>query len=156
MSKAAYILGVKISWDRSKNLVSLSKEPYIKKILELFKMQDCKLIDTSIEKGDTLSQKLCPKTSDEKEQMNKVPCLRVIGSLMYDIMCTRPDIYHVVGMTNRYQSNPTQAHWKAVKRILRSLKGTIDYSLCYQGNDMWLKDYKNVDWGGDLDVRKSI
>ena len=73
-------------------------------------MQDCKPIGTPLEKGDTLICKLCPKTSKENEQMNKVPYLSAIGSLMYVMICTRPKIYHVVGMTNRYQSNPGQAH----------------------------------------------
>ena len=70
MGEATYILGVNISKDRSKNLVSLLQEPYIKKILERFKMQDCKPIDTPMEKGDTLSRKLCPKTLEENEQMS--------------------------------------------------------------------------------------
>ena len=46
---------------------------------------------------------------------------------MYVMMCTRLDIYHVVGMTNKYQYNPSQAHWKEMKRILRYLKCTVDY-----------------------------
>ena len=155
IGEATYILGAKISRDRSKNLVSVSQEPYIKKILERFKMKDCKPIDTPLAKGDTLSRKLCSKTSKEKENMNKVSYLIVIGSLMYAMMCTRLHIYHVVGMASRYLSNPGQAHWKAIKRVLRYLKGTIDYSLYYQGNDLQLKGYTNVDWGRDLDERKS-
>ena len=71
------------------------------------------------------------------------------------MVCTRLDICHVVGMASRYQSNPSQEHWKVVKRILRYLKGIIDYSLCYQGNDLQLKGYIDADWGGDLDERKS-
>ena len=49
--------------------------------------------------------------------MNKVPYLSVVGSLIYVMMCTRSDICHVVGMANRYQSNPSQTHWKAIKKI---------------------------------------
>ena len=63
MGEAAYILGVKISRDRSKKFGSLSQEQYIKQILEQFRMQDCKPIDTPMEKSDTLSQRLCTKTS---------------------------------------------------------------------------------------------
>ena len=87
--------------------------------------------------------------------MSKVPYLIAVGSLMYVMMCTRPDICHVVGMTSRYQSNPRQEHWKAIKRILRYIKGTTEYSLCYQGKDLRLKGHTDVDWGGDLDERKS-
>ena len=74
---------------------------------------------------------------------------------MYAMICTRLDICHVVGMASRYQSNPGPEHWKAIKRILRYLKGTSDYLLCYQGNYLQLKGYTNVDWGGDLDEGKS-
>ena len=155
MGEAAYILGVKISRNRSKKLLSLSQESYIKKILERFQMQACKPIDTPIAKIQALSRRLCPETLQEKEQMKRVPYASAVGSLMYAMMCTRPDICFAVGMVSRYQSNPGQAHWKAVKRILRYLKGTADYSLCYQGNDLQLRGYTDADWGGDLDERKS-
>jgi transposase InsO family protein len=155
MGEATYILGVKISRDRSKRSLSLSQEPYINKVLERFNMKDCKPIDTPISKGEVLSQNLCPKTPQEKEQMKNVPYASAVGSLMYAMMCTRPDICYAVGMVSRYQSDPGQAHWKAVKRILRYLKGTAGYSLCYQGGDMQLRGYTDADWGGDLDERKS-
>ena len=58
--------------------------------------------------------------------MEKVPYASLVGSLIYVILCTRPDISYAVGMVSRYQSNPGKAHWKAVKRILRYLKGTMD------------------------------
>ena len=61
-------------------------------------------------KSETLSQRLCPKTSEEKEKMSKVPYLSEVGSLMYAMMSTRFDIYHAVAMASRYQSNPSQEH----------------------------------------------
>ncbi|XP_042973079.1 secreted RxLR effector protein 161-like [Carya illinoinensis] len=71
------------------------------------------------------------------------------------MMCTRPDICYTVGLVSRFQSNPGLAHWKAVKRIMRYLKGTADYVLYYQGLDLQLKGYSDADWGSDLDERKS-
>ena len=76
---------------------------------------------------------MCPKTPEEKEKMSIVPYASAVGSLMYAMMCTRPDICYVVGLISRFQSNPGQKHWMAVKRILRYLKGTSDYMLCYLG-----------------------
>ena len=73
MGEAAYILGVKISRDRSKKLLSLSQEPYINKILERFQMQHSKPIDTPIAKVEGLSRRMCPKTPQEEEYMRKVP-----------------------------------------------------------------------------------
>ena len=155
MGEAVYILGVKISRDHSKKLLSLSQDSYINKILERFHMQHSKPIDTPIAKGEGLSRRMCPKTPQEEEYMRKVPYTSAVGSLMYAMMCKRPDICFAVGMVSRYQSNPGPVQWKAVKRILRYLKGTATYSLCYEGNDLQLKGYTDADWGGDLDERKS-
>ena len=150
-----YILGVKISRDHSKRLLSLSQETYINKVLERFNMQNCKPLGNLIAKGETLSKRMCPQTQQEVERMNNVPYASAVGSLMYAMLCTRPDICYVVGLVSRYQSNPGEAHWKAVKRILRYLKGTMDYSLCYQGKDLLLREYTDVDWAGGVDQRKS-
>ena len=79
---------------------------------------------------------MCPKTPQEKERMPRVPYANVIGSLMYVMMCTRPDISYVIGLVSRYQSNPGHKHWSAIKTILAYLKGTADYSLCYQGDGL--------------------
>ena len=118
-------------------------------------MQSCKPIDNPIAKGEGLSLKLCPKTPEEVNEMKNVPYASAVGSLMYAMMCTRPDICYAVGLVSRYQSNPGQAHWKAVKRILRYLKGTANYTICYQGRDLRLMGYTDTDWGGDLDEREA-
>ena len=54
----------------------------------------------------------------------------IIGALLY-LTATRPDIMQAVGMVPRFQSSPKQSHLAAVKRILRYLKGTTDFSLWY-------------------------
>ena len=87
---------------------------------------------TLIAKNHELSYKKCPQKAKEKERMKKVPYANAIGCLMYVMMCIRPDIYYVVGLISKFQSNPGIMHWKAVKRVLRYLKGTVDFSLCYQ------------------------
>ena len=156
MGEASYILGVKIQRNRSKRLVSLSQEHYIKKLLERFNMKDCYPIDIPYARGEYLSKEMGPKTSKEKEKMSNVPYSSAVGSLMYATMCTRPDICYAVSMVSRYQANPGMKQWRAVKRILRYLKGTIDYSLCYQGKELRLVGYSYVDWAGDLDEHKSI
>jgi Reverse transcriptase (RNA-dependent DNA polymerase) len=105
MGEATYILEVKIERDRSKKILALSQEHYIRKVLEKFRMQDCKSIDTPIAKGEGLSLRMRPKTPDEKIQMEKVPYSSAVGSLIYAMMCTTPDISFAVRMVNRYQAN---------------------------------------------------
>ena len=104
MGEANFVLGVKITRDRSKKLLSLSQGTYIKKILERFHMHNSKPIDTPMEKGCTLTLDQCPKNVEEKNQMSKVPYASAIGSLMYAMLCTRPDICFAVGMVSRYQA----------------------------------------------------
>jgi len=69
MGETAHILGIKISRDHLKRSLSISQETYINKVLERFRMQDCKFINTPIAKGEWLSNRMCPKTSQEKEKM---------------------------------------------------------------------------------------
>ena len=156
MSEASYVLGVKIVRDRAKKLLGLSQETYIKRMLECYHMQDSKQMDTFVDKSLSLNRDICPKTPKEKEKMSRVPYVSVVGSLMYAMMCTRPDICYIIGLVSRYQLNSGQKHRLAVKRILRYLKGTSDYMLCYQGNkDLGLIGYSDVDWKGDIDQSKS-
>ena len=116
IGEADYILGVKIFRDRSRKILGLSQQTYVKKVLERFQMSDCKPIDTPIAKNESLSQNMCPKTQDEQEKMARVPYANAIGNLMYAMMCIRPDICYAVSLVSRFQSNPGLAYWKAVKR----------------------------------------
>ena len=71
-------------------------------MLKRYHMHDCKPIDNSVEKNLSLSLDMCPKTPNEKEQISKVYYSSVVGSLMYVMMCTRPDICYVFGFVRRF------------------------------------------------------
>ena len=68
---------------------------------------------------------MCPKTQEEIYYMSKVPYSSAVGSLMYAMVCTRPDIAHVMGVVSRYMNDLGKEHWMAVKWIFRYLRGTI-------------------------------
>ena len=155
MGEAHFVLGIEIVRDHSKRLLSLSQETYIKKILERFRMENSKPIDTHVGKGSALCLDQCPKTNKEKKCMSTMPYAEAIGNLMYVMLCTRPDICFAVSMVSHYQSNPGPAHWATVKRIFLYLRGTIDFALCFHRGDLRLKGYSDVDWAGDKDERKS-
>ena len=87
--------------------------------------------------------------------MSKVPCASVIGSLMYAMVCIRPDITHVVGVVSRNMSRPGKQHWEVVKWILRYLRGSLDTCLCFIGAILKLHGYVDADFAGDIDSRKS-
>ena len=65
--------------------------------------------------------------------MSHVPYASAVGSLMYTMVCTIPDIVHAVGVLSRFMSKPGKEHWTVVKLVFRYLRGTSDYGLCYQG-----------------------
>ena len=69
---------------------------------------------------------MSPKTVEEREYMTHVPYASAVGSLMYAMVCTRPDLSQAVSMVSRYMHDPRQGHWEAEKWILRYIKGTID------------------------------
>jgi hypothetical protein len=77
--------------------------------------------------GARLTAEQCSRTHKEIENMTHIPYASVVGSLMYAMVCTRPDIAHAVGVLSRYMSTPGKEHWTTVKRVFRYLCGTQDY-----------------------------
>ena len=110
--------------------------------------------------GVRLSAEQCPKTQEEEEDMSRVPYASAVGSLMYVMVCTRPDIAQAVGVLSRFMSKPGKEHLTAVKRVFRYLSGTSDYGLCYQERPglyrvLDIHGFVDADWAGDLDQRRS-
>ena len=79
--------------------------------------------------GKTLSKTQCPATTEEREKMSNIPYASAIGSIMYAMICTRPDVSNALSLTSRYQSDPGMEHWTAVKNILKYLRRTKDMFL---------------------------
>jgi len=100
MGEAAYILGIRIYRDRPKRLIGLSQSTYIDKVIRRFSMVDCKKGFLPMSHGISLSTSQCPTTHDQKERMSKIPYASAIGSVMYVMICTRPDISHALSMTS--------------------------------------------------------
>ena len=73
--------------------------------------------------------------------MSRAPYSSIVGSLMYAMVCTRPDIAHVVGVLRRYMISPGKEHWEAVKYIIRYLRGTSTHALCFGGSNIVLQGY---------------
>jgi hypothetical protein len=114
MGEAAYVLGIKIYRDRSRRLLVLSQSTYLDKVLKRFGMENSKKENLSIVKGISLSVTQSPATEKEKSVMSNIPYASAIGSIMYAMLSTRPDVELALSMTSRYQSNPAMSHWSAV------------------------------------------
>ena len=155
LGNASYVLGIQIIRDRNKRQLALSQASYIDKIIERFSMQNSKKGLMPTRHGINLSKLQCPKTPQEEENMRRVPYASAVGSLMYAMLCTRPDICYAVGVVSRFQSTPGPEHWIAVKHILKYLRRTRDYMLVYSGGNLDLLGYTDSDFQGDKDSRKS-
>ena len=126
LGEATYIVGINIYRDRSQRLLGLSQSWYIDKVLKRFSMQDSKRGFFPMSYGMKLSKSQCPTTKDERELMDKIPYDLAIGSIMYAMLCTPPDVSYALSMTSRFLSDPGELHWIAVKNILKYLRRTKD------------------------------
>ncbi|KAJ9538856.1 hypothetical protein OSB04_031589 [Centaurea solstitialis] len=151
LGEAAYILGIKIYRNRSKRLIglraclvgfpltttkqALSQSTYIDKVLKRFRMDKSKKGFIPMQHGIVLSKTQCPVSSQDQDRMKSVPYASAIGSIMYAMLCTRPDVAYSVSVTSRYQQNPGEPHWVAVKNILKYLRRTKDMFLVFGGSE---------------------
>ncbi|GKV31585.1 hypothetical protein SLEP1_g40262 [Rubroshorea leprosula] len=143
----SYDLGIEVK--QNEDGIFISQEAYAKKVLEKFEMANCKPVSTPIACGTRLSK------YDESTKVDPSLYRSLVGNLRY-LTCTRPDILYGVGLVSRYMEAPTSTHMKMAKRVLRYIKGTIDYGLTYSfSTNFKLYGYSDNDWGGDVDDQKS-
>jgi len=83
--------------------------------------------------GIHLSKSQCPTTTDERDHMSKVSYVSAVGSIMYAMISTRPDVFYALSVYNRYQSDSCESHWTTVKNILKYLRKTKNVFLVYEG-----------------------
>uniref|UniRef100_A0A3Q7J9H4 Reverse transcriptase Ty1/copia-type domain-containing protein n=1 Tax=Solanum lycopersicum TaxID=4081 RepID=A0A3Q7J9H4_SOLLC len=122
LGEAKKILGMEITRDRHSKKLFLSQKKYLKRVL-----------------NDAMS----PNNEVEREYMSRVP----YASLMYAMVCTRPDISHAVGVVSRYMHNPRKDHWQAVKWILQYIHNTVDVCLAFEQKDsQYLVGYCESDY----------
>ena len=92
------ILGIRIERDRTLKKLYLSQEQYIEKLLERFNMSQAKVVSSPLASHFKLSNRHNPSIDKEKEGIRRVPYASAVGSLMYAMVCTRPDIAYAVGV----------------------------------------------------------
>jgi hypothetical protein len=155
LGPARQILGMHIIRDRSKKQLWLSQERYVTKVLQRFNMLEAKPVGSTLPTNCRLSGEQSPKTKTEKADMMKVSYASAVGSLMYAMVCTRPDIGYAVGVMSRFISNPGKEHWNAVKWILRYLKGTSNMCLRFSFGKAQLDGLTDSDMSADVDTSRS-
>ena len=149
MGPISYYLGLQIKRDREQRTIKLSQSIYIEKIVHRFGLQNAKPANTPM-----LDEPLLPndKTATEAEV---IKYQEMVGSIMFVMIETRPDIAFATSMVSRFAKNPSKAHFEAVKRIIRYLNTTKDRGITFGKGDLIIIGYSDSDWAGDRDSRKS-
>jgi Reverse transcriptase (RNA-dependent DNA polymerase) len=142
-----YFLSLEIK--REKSGIFVSQGAYAREILQKFGLSDCNPVVTPMELGAKLTK------LEGGEVMDSNTYWSMIGSLRY-LTFTRPDIAFTVRVASRFMGDSRYPHLKAVKKILRYIKGTKDLELFYQKTNIFeLTGYVDIDWCSDIDDRKS-
>ncbi|CAI7863691.1 unnamed protein product [Closterium sp. NIES-54] len=124
----AHYLGMAITRNRPARTITLSQSHYIGQVLEKFEMAQAKPVSTPLPFGHQLAPPTSPSSSSH-------PYAELVGSLMYAMMCTRPDLSYPISVLARFfgTGRHTTEHWQAAKRVLRYLRGTKDHVLTLGG-----------------------
>lgn len=145
LGKATHVLGMRIRQEQGK--IILDQKNYIQKVLEQFNMINCKEVYTPLEKGMKLEK------GDQNDLHSQYRSL--VGCIMYIAVCTRPDIAHAASILSQFNNCHSEIHWRTAKRVLRYLKGTIDYNIVYEKSTLNVTGYVDADWASNHLDRRS-
>ena len=122
-------------------------------------MENVKEVSVPLGQHYKLSEDQKPKNEAEEKEMRQIPYANIIGSVMYAMISTRPDIAQAVSVTSRYMSNHGKEHWSALKWLMRYLKGTTSVGILFEGGHEFegdpLMGWSDSDFAGNLDTRRS-
>ncbi|KAI1006361.1 hypothetical protein K3495_g1864 [Podosphaera aphanis] len=148
------VLGIRITRDREKRNVYLDQEQYLIGVLERFGITNAQHKKKKIPVTDYESLR---PASKQDTRINVTGYQQAIGSLMYAMVLTRPDIAFVLGKLSQYMSDPAQHHGSALKKLMRYLKATVSQKLRYgPGRGTKFGVYSDADWASDKADRKSV
>nr|GEU69345.1 retrotransposon protein, putative, Ty1-copia subclass [Tanacetum cinerariifolium] len=134
LREASFILKIKIYRDKSKRLIRPGQNDFMDKILKRYQIDNSKRSNIPIQERLDLNKTQGASTTEEVKCMQNVPYASAVGSIMYAVRYTRPDVAFAQNITSRFQQNPSEPQWTAVKNILKYLRNTKDMFLVCGGN----------------------
>jgi hypothetical protein len=151
------ILGIRVIRNRSERTLFLSQEKYVDNMLRKFKLEDVKATRTPLDPGCALSKQMNAETEEDRRLTVKQPYRELVGSLMYLMVCTRPDIAFSVSQLSRYSSNHGMGHWKALMHVIRYVKGTKGLGITFKGGiGLYPSLFSDASFASDVDSRRSV
>jgi histone deacetylase 1/2 len=146
-----YFLGIEVFHMDNGSLL-LSQTKYIRDLLSRVQMETANGMPTPMVSSSKLS-KIGSNPVEDPTHFRSI-----VGALQYATL-TRPEISFSVNKVCQFLSNPLEEHWKAVKRILRYLSGTLQHGLLIQAapthQPLSLIGFCDADWASDPDDRRS-
>ncbi|KAL2253784.1 UNVERIFIED_CONTAM: Retrovirus-related Pol polyprotein from transposon TNT 1-94 [Sesamum indicum] len=157
LGNAKQILGMSIIRDRKTSSILLNQKTYLLAILKKFSMENSKPTAVPLAAHFQLSKSQCPQSENDMQKMSKIPYSNVIGSIMFLMVCTRPDVAYAISCLSRYMSNPGPPHWEALKWLLRYLRGSENVGIKFSKHSAHahLIGYVDSNYANDRDSRKS-
>ena len=144
------ILGIRVRRDKQKGILFLDQAKYTTEVLRRFAMETCNGVETPLNTSSKLSK------SSTNEGDVDFPYRAAIGSVMYLMLMTRPDLGAAIQILSRFMESPDHTHWEAMKRVFRYISHTKDLGLKFQKIDNFeLTGFCDSDWGGCVDTRRS-
>jgi hypothetical protein len=143
--ESSWLLGMAI--ESNQHGIAISQTKYIKQIIAEYGLESSRTVTTPTS-----------QTSDNKDlqPVDRIEFLKMVGSLIYASVITRPDISFAVSKAGRASSNPNTSHWKGAKHIFRYLQGTTDLKISYsKSGNAELIGYSDSDYAGDTETRRS-
>jgi len=116
-------------------------------------MAEAKAVSTLFTQHFKLSASQSPTNEEDKAKMSNVPYSSALGSLMYNMDCTRPDLAHAMSVVSQFMANPGKAHWSAVRWMFKYLRGSLGTGLVYGGAEKGIEaktlGYFDADFAAD-------
>ena len=140
------ILGIKIQ--RHSGGFSLNQTHYVEKVLAKFSHLEIKEVRTPFDVGFKLKE-------NNGRAVAQLEYASSIGSIMYAMHCTRPEISFAVSKLSKYTSNPSRDHWKAIERVLGYLKHTSSFGLFYNPFPSVVEGFSDASWITNVGDNKS-
>ncbi|KAK4377058.1 hypothetical protein RND71_003354 [Anisodus tanguticus] len=147
LCKLSYFLGISVT--RSAATMFLCQRKYAEEIVYMAKMANCKIMPTPVDSKSKLSANEGAPVSDLTLYWS------LVGALQY-LTFTMPDIAYDVQQVCLFMHDPRESHFAALKRIIRYVKGTLDFGLhLYPSAPNKLLSHTDADWAGCSDTRHS-
>lgn len=169
-SPLTHVLGIdfKVVYTPERRSIFMSQRPYLVTILERADMADCTTVPTPAVAGRKYTKADCPVTKEDfakllKAGLHKTVFLAVAASIRFAIH-TRADLLFILGKLAKFATNPGFEHWQALKRVLRFIKGTLDYGVqfLWRAEDAPMKDgplhlvaYSDSSFADDVDTGRT-